>query len=155
MKTLIDKMIANGAYPQAAAIETYVLTHTDFHYWGNFKNNKDAVILTVDYPMDALVNPTWNTLIVSYEDMEEEKSDHVLVARLVLANRLTGKKVPIAVFDSNKNRAIGSKEGLVMFNVEFDFYENAYFIELQLLEAKVNDVSTITYRISLVNVHKG
>jgi hypothetical protein len=135
-----------------------VLTHADFYYWGDFQNYSRQgrplpikVTIPVDLPRDANANPAWNTLVVSYNYPDLQNFEAVILVRLAEINRLTGSLKIVALFDSKKQIPTGYTEGSVKFNSAFDFYENLYLIELDLLSADVEDVSNIAYKISLMN----
>jgi|GEM_PF-1633435 len=173
MKTLVDRLLELGKEPRLTngeldrptnerTVNNLVFTDADCYFWGNFEDNPSGqgnflpvtVRLILDYPPDASTNPTWDTLIVGYNNLNLKKPDVQVVVELVQVDRKNRAMTVLATFDSNEHTVARKSEGYIRFNANFDFHQNIYFLKLELTRKIVSDFSTIAYRVGLAHSNK-
>jgi len=141
-----------------SGLKQYAFNYADFYYLGSAvsTSSRTGGLLplvsrcNVDNPLDANVNPKWNTLIIGYMDPDLQKTAASVVARLIQVKRATGATSTLAIFNSNTNSTVGRTEGYVTFDASFDFHNNAYFVQLELVRASTEVLSPIVYSARLV-----
>ncbi|MDD5272194.1 MAG: hypothetical protein PHU14_05695 [Methylovulum sp.] len=151
--------VASSCAVDESALKQYAFNNADFYYLSSAvstPNRKGGVFplvgrCNVDNPLDANVNPKWNTLIVGYMDPDLQNKGASVVARLIQVKRATGSIITLATFDSNNNAVAGRTEGFVNFTAPFDFHNNAYFVQLELIRTTTEVLSPIVYSARLVN----
>jgi hypothetical protein len=141
--------------------ENGLLAYTDFYFLGSFAKSPDfqdnassaMVRLNVDNPNEGEGSPFWNIWVIGFDHCGWQKANISIAARLAQVSHLTGIITIIAVFayDANKSGGRGAEQ-LVELNFSFDFQQNAYFIELELLNAPIISRPDITYRVSLLTI---
>lgn len=90
-------------------------------------------------PLDA-GNPVWDALVVGYRDPDGTGTAHRATARLFRVSRPTGNVFQVAAFNSNTNAVniTTRTEGLVQFNHTFDFLNNEYFVQIELVRTSTS-----------------
>jgi hypothetical protein len=98
-------------------------------------------------PLDS-GNPSWNALIVGYQDPDGTGTAHSVRVRLYRVSRHNGTAYQVAVFSSNSSSATGRTEGLTEFSHTFDFLNNEYFVQMELIRQNTNQ-NPVIYHVRL------
>lgn len=88
-------------------------------------------------PLDS-GDPDWNALIVGYQDPDGTSTAHSVRARLYRVSRPTGTVSQVAAFDSNSSSTTTRTEKQVIFSHSFDFLNNEYFVQMELIRQNTN-----------------
>ena len=122
----------------------YTLSGADFTYLGGAEGGLVAsqppltARCNVTNPLDS-GNPSWDHLIVTYRDYDLSCTFNRVVVRLYRVPRVPGLSQLVATFNSD---TVGGCSGFffgsmtesnVAFTHKFDFLNNAYFVDIQLV----------------------
>lgn len=131
---------------------------TDFAASGptlGFNTGKTGTVVArcaVHNPKDS-GNPSWNGLIVDYQDPDGKGVNAQVRVYLRRYSRSTGSFVTIASFDSSLFAITTRTEGLKTFIHTMDFLNNEYYVEIQIYR-NTTEFSPIVRAVRLSPVQK-
>jgi hypothetical protein len=97
-------------------------------------------------PLDT-GNPTWEKLVVGYQDPDGTRDNSRVEVRLKRVLRPSGGGT-IAIFNSNAFSVDTNGERFISFSHEFDFQKEDYFFEINLYRKTIS-ASPAIYRVRL------
>ncbi|MCI0417135.1 hypothetical protein L0222_30560 [bacterium] len=83
-------------------------------------------------------NPAWNAIILGYQDPDGIGTNHSVRAKLFSVSRPTGSTTLIAFVNSNTSGNTGRTELAIKFSHSFDFLNNEYFVQIELIRKNQN-----------------
>jgi hypothetical protein len=99
------------------------------------------------------IDPSWNALIVGYQDPDGTGLETNVTAKLIRVGRNNGTVSTVATFDSNKSNDKTRTEELVFLTQPIDFRHHEYYVQLELLRTPfaTHQIPAV-YSVRLVNV---
>ena len=91
----------------------------------------------------------WNTLIVGYKDPDGISTKAQVTASLRKLSRATLTESTIAVFNSNDSANVLANEDVKQFTHSFDFLNNEYYVEINLIRQEATVATPIAYSVRL------
>lgn len=96
-------------------------------------------------------NANWNSLVVGYKDPDGISTKAQVSVSLRKVSRATQGETTIATFNSNTSNNVAANEDVKQFNHAFDFKNNEYYVEINLIRADTTVASPIAYSVRLTN----
>lgn len=93
----------------------------------------------------------WNTLIVGYKDPDGISSKSQVMVSLRKLSRATLTESTIASFDSNVSANAVANEDIKQFTHAFDFQNNEYYVEINLIRQDIGVATPVAYSVRLAN----
>lgn len=91
----------------------------------------------------------WNSLIVGYKDADGISSKAQVLASLRKVSRATLGESTIATFNSNLSASVVANEDVKQFTHTFDFLNNDYYVEINLIRQDATVVTPVAYSVRL------
>jgi hypothetical protein len=91
----------------------------------------------------------WNTLIVGYKDPDGIGAKTQVSASLRKVSRATLGESTIATFNSNLSANVAANEDIKQFTHTFDFQNNDYYVEINLIRQDVTVTTPVAYSVRL------
>ncbi|MDO9104508.1 MAG: hypothetical protein Q7U57_06055 [Methylovulum sp.] len=91
----------------------------------------------------------WNALIVGYKDTDGISTKAQVSASLRKVNRATLGESTIATFNSNTSASVVANEDIKQFTHTFDFQNNEYYVEINLIRADTTVATPVAYSVRL------
>ncbi|KJV06472.1 hypothetical protein [Methylocucumis oryzae] len=92
---------------------------------------------------------SWNSLVVGYKDPDGISTNASVTASLRKLSRATMTESTIASFNSNSSASVVAVEDVKKFTHTFDFLNNDYYIEINLVRKNTNVVTPVAYSVRL------
>jgi len=91
----------------------------------------------------------WNALIVGYKDTDGISTKAQVSASLKKVSRATLGESTIATFDSNLSASVAANEDIKQFTHAFDFQNNEYYVEINLVRTATTVATPVAYSVRL------
>lgn len=92
---------------------------------------------------------SWNSLIVGYKDADGISSKAQVSASLKKVTRATLSEATIATFNSNLSASVVANEDVKQFTHDFDFLNNDYYVEINLVRQDTTVATPVAYSVRL------
>ena len=94
---------------------------------------------------------SWNSLIVGYKDADGISAKAQVSASLRKVARATLSETTIATFNSNVSASVVANEDVKQFSHTFDFLNNDYYVEINLVRQDATVATPVAYSVRLAN----
>lgn len=91
----------------------------------------------------------WNALIVGYKDTDGISTKAQVSASLRKVSRATLGETTITTFNSNLSANVAANEDIKQFAHAFDFQNNGYYVEINLLRTDTTVATPVAYSVRL------
>ena len=91
----------------------------------------------------------WNALIVGYKDTDGISTKAQVSASLRKVSRATLTETTLATFSSNLSATVAANEDIKQFTHTFDFQNNEYYVEINLLRTDTSVATPVAYSVRL------
>ncbi|MDD5275821.1 MAG: hypothetical protein PHR16_07035 [Methylovulum sp.] len=91
----------------------------------------------------------WNTLIVGYKDADGISTNAQVSASLRKVSRATLGETTLATFNSNLSANTAANEDIKQFTHTFDFKNNDYYVEINLIRKNTTVATPVAYSVRL------
>lgn len=91
----------------------------------------------------------WNALIVGYKDTDGISTKAQVSASLKKVSRATLSESVIATFNSNLLASVSANEDIKQFTHAFDFQNNEYYVEINLIRTDTTVATPVAYSVRL------
>jgi len=91
----------------------------------------------------------WNTLIDGYKDTHGLSTKAQVSVSLRKLSRATLTESTIAVFNSNNSASVAANEDIKQFSHAFDFQNNEYYVEINLIRKDTTVATPVAYSVRL------
>jgi|GEM_PF-1141302 len=93
----------------------------------------------------------WNALIVGYKDPDGISTKAQVSASLRKVSRATLGETTIATFNSNDSANVSANEDIKQFTHAFDFQNNEYYVEINLIRTDTSVATPVAYSVRLAH----
>jgi len=91
----------------------------------------------------------WNALIVGYKDTDGISTKAQVSASLRKVSRATLGETTVATFNSNLSANVSANEDVKQFTHTFDFQNNDYYVEINLIRQDATVATPVAYSVRL------